>query len=189
MAVCRSYERQACYFPESWKGEIVLLILALFVILAIAGADQLIKYWIVQNFELYQEKDFLKIGSLDIMHLHYIENTGSAFSSFSGHTVFLLIVTAFGMGACIYGLICYGKKNKLLYWSLLMILGGALGNMIDRIFRNGAVVDYLDLKLFNFAVFNFADCFVTVGTVLLMIYILFFSEDKTQKQEHTDDKT
>lgn len=70
-----------------------------------------------------------------------------------------------------------------------MILGGALGNMIDRIFRNGAVVDYLDLKLFNFAVFNFADCFVTVGTVLLMIYILFFSEDKTPKQEHTDDKT
>lgn len=166
-----------------------MLILALFVILAIAGTDQLIKYWIVQNFDLYQEKDFLSIGNIEIMHLHYIENTGSAFSSFSGHTVFLLIVTAFGMGACIYGLICYGKKNKLLYWSLLMILGGALGNMIDRIFRNGAVVDYLDLKLFNFAVFNFADCFVTVGTVLLMIYILFFSEDKTPKQEHTDDKT
>ncbi|MBR1529066.1 MAG: signal peptidase II [Oscillospiraceae bacterium] len=171
-----------------------MLILALLVILAIAGADQLIKYWIVQNFELYQEKDFLKIGNLDIMHLHYIENTGSAFSSFAGHTIFLLIVTAVGMGACIYGLVRYGKKNKVLFWSLVMILGGALGNMIDRIFRSGAVVDYLDLKLFNFAVFNFADCFVTVGTILLMIYILFFSDKDTEKekekaQEHTDDKT
>ena len=170
-------------FCYEQKGEIVLLILALLVILAIAGADQLIKYWIVQNFELYQEKDFLKIGNLDIMHLHYIENTGSAFSSFAGHTIFLLIV-----------LVRYGKKNKVLFWSLVMILGGALGNMIDRIFRSGAVVDYLDLKLFNFAVFNFADCFVTVGTILLMIYILFFSDKDTEKekekaQEHTDDKT
>ena len=181
MAVCRSYGRQACCFPESQKGEIVLLILALLVILAIAGADQLIKYWIVQNFELYQEKDFLKIGNLDIMHLHYIENTGSAFSSFSGQRVFLLIVTAIGMGVCAYGLIRYGKKNQLLFWSLVMILGGALGNMIDRIFHGGAVVDYLDLKLFNFAIFNFADCFVSVGTVLLMIYILFFSE---QEKKH-----
>ena len=68
-----------------------------------------------------------------------------------------------------------------------MILGGALGNMIDRIFHGGAVVDYLDLKLFDFAVFNFADCFVSVGTVLLMIYILFFSEDKNKKQENQND--
>ena len=65
-----------------------------------------------------------------------------------------------------------------------MILGGALGNMIDRIFHGGLVVDYLDLQLFQFAVFNFADCFVTVGTVLLMIYILFFM-DKENKNDKT----
>ena len=163
-----------------------MLILALLVILVIAGADQLIKYWIVQNFELYQEKDFLKLGSLDIMHLHYIENTGSAFSSFAGQRAFLLIVTAIGMGVCTYALIRYGKKHKLLFWSLVMILGGALGNMIDRVFHGGAVVDYLDLQLFNFAIFNFADCFVTVGTILLMIYILFFSE-QDKKQEKKND--
>jgi len=152
----------------------------------------MIKYWIVSNFELYQEKDFLKIGNLDIMHLHYIQNTGSAFSSFAGHTIFLLIVTAIGMIACIYGLIHYGKENKILFWSWVMILGGALGNMIDRIFRNGAVVDYLDLKLVDFAIFNFADCFITVGTIILMGYILLFSDkdkEKEKAQEHTDDKT
>lgn len=159
-----------------------MLILALLVILALAGTDQLIKNWIVQNFDLYQEKEFLKIGSLDIFHLHFIENTGSAFSSFSGQRVLLLLVTAVGMGICTYLLIRYGKTNKLLYWSLVMILGGALGNMIDRIARDGAVVDYLDLQLFDFAVFNFADCFVCIGTALLMIYILFFTEKETRQE-------
>ena len=57
-----------------------------------------------------------------------------------------------------------------------MILGGAVGNLIDRVFRGGAVVDYLDVQLFQFAIFNFADCFITVGTVLLAVYILFFMD-------------
>ncbi|MDE6707551.1 MAG: signal peptidase II [Oscillospiraceae bacterium] len=161
-----------------------MLILALVLILAIAGVDQLIKSYILENFSLYQEKDFLKIGSLDIMHLKYIENDGSAFSSFSGQRVLLLVVTTVGMIVCSYLLVKYGKKNKLLYSSFIMILGGALGNMIDRIFHGGLVVDYLDLQLFQFAVFNFADCFVTVGTVLLMIYILFFM-DKENKNDKT----
>ncbi|MBD5142890.1 MAG: signal peptidase II [Ruminococcus sp.] len=161
-----------------------MLILALVLIFAIAGVDQLIKSYILENFSLYQEKDFLKIGGLDIMHLKYIENDGSAFSSFSGQRVLLLVVTTVGMIVCSYLLVKYGKKNKLLYSSFIMILGGALGNMIDRIFHGGLVVDYLDLQLFQFAVFNFADCFVTVGTVLLMIYILFFM-DKENKNDKT----
>ena len=76
-----------------------------------------------------------------------------------------------------------------------MILGGAIGNMIDRIFRGGAVIDYLDVQLFNFAIFNFADCFITVGTALLAVYILFFMEkdDKRlaksrRKPEETHDE-
>ncbi|MDE5755162.1 MAG: signal peptidase II, partial [Oscillospiraceae bacterium] len=97
-------------------------------------------------------------------------------------TVFLLIVSVIGILICSYVLIRHGKKNRLLYTSLVMVLGGAIGNMIDRIFRDGCVIDYLDLQLFNFAVFNFADCFVTVGTVLLLVYILFFM-DSLEKQE------
>lgn len=165
-----------------------MLLLALAVILAIAGVDQLIKCWIQENFIVYEEKPFLQIGSLDILHLHFIENDGSAFSSFSGQTVLLLILSGIGIGACAYALIRYGKQNKLMYWSLVMIMGGALGNLVDRICREGKVVDYLDLQLFDFAVFNFADCFVTVGTILLMIYIIFFMEKKdkenlSQRQE------
>jgi len=164
-----------------------MLILALTAALVIAGADQAIKLWIVQNFELGQEKEFLKIGNIDILHLHFIENNGSAFSSFAGQTTLLLTVTVLGVGVCIYLLIRSAGKNKLLKWSLVMVLGGALGNMADRIFREGRVVDYLDLQLFDFAIFNLADCFVTVGTVLLMIYIAFFMDkDEKGAEKHHD---
>ena len=141
--------------------------------------DQLIKAWITANFQLYEERPFLQIGSLDILHLRYIENTGSAFSSFSGQRVLLLTVTGIAMAVCIFLLVRYALRGRpLLFWSLTMIIGGGIGNMIDRIFHSGAVVDYLDLQLFRFAVFNFADCFVTVGTALLFVYILFFMDKK-----------
>jgi signal peptidase II len=165
-----------------------LLILALVAVVLIAGLDQLIKFWIVGNFELYEDRPFLHIGSLDIMHLHFIENNGSAFSSFAGQRVLLLVMTCIGIGACAYFLIRKAKQRPLMFWSLTMILGGAVGNLIDRIFRDGKVVDYLDVKLFRFAVFNFADIFVTVGTALLAVYILFFMEkdDKRLKPPAED---
>ena len=168
-----------------------MLILALIAAGLIALADQLIKRWIIRDFNLFEERPFLQIGSLDILHLHYIQNTGSAFSSFSGQTVLLLIITAIGVGVCVYLLVNKAKGKPLLFWSLTMILGGAIGNMIDRIFRGGAVIDYLDVQLFNFAIFNFADCFITVGTILLAVYILFFMDrdpKKRQKPEKRHDK-
>lgn len=165
-----------------------MLLLALIAVILIAGTDQIIKLWIVGNFELYDERPFLQIGSLDILHLHYIQNTGSAFSSFAGQTVLLLIVSGIGIGVCTYLLVNKAKNRPLLFWSLTMILGGAVGNLIDRIFRHGAVVDYLDVQLFNFAIFNFADCFITVGTAVLAVYILFFMEkdDKRLKSAKHD---
>lgn len=157
-----------------------MLIIALICVVLIAGADQLIKSWIVQNFRLGEERDFLQIGDFDILHLHYIENNGSAFSSFAGQRAMLLTVTAVSMAVCIYILCRYAPKKPLLFWSLTMIIGGGIGNMIDRIFHGGLVVDYLDVQFVNFAIFNFADCFVTVGTILLFIYILFFMDKKTE---------
>ena len=71
-------------------------------------------------------------------------------------------------------------KSRLNLWSIGLIIAGGTGNLIDRIFRN-FVVDYLDISpWFHFPVFNFADCCVVVGTILLMIYLLFF-EDKEKK--------
>ena len=168
-----------------------MLIFALIAIVLIAGIDQLIKFWIVGNFALYDERPFISIGSLDILHLHYIQNNGSAFSSFAGQTVFLLVITVIGIAACTYVLVKKSRERPLLFWSLTMILGGAVGNLIDRIFRGGAVVDYLDVQLFRFAIFNFADCFITVGTVLLAVYVIFFmdKDDKRLKVPETTEES
>lgn len=161
-----------------------MLIVAAVCIVLIVGLDQLFKMLIMQDFGLGEERPFLQIGNLDILHLHYIENDGSAFSSFSGQRVLLLTVTIVCMGVCIYILCRHAKGKPLLFWSLTMIIGGGLGNMIDRIFHGGRVVDYLDVQLFHFAIFNFADCFVTVGTAILFVYILFFMDKKPKEAEH-----
>jgi len=166
-----------------------LLIIAAIAIILLVGIDQVIKIWAVAELKPVGEMEFLQIGSLDIMHLTYLENTGSAFGSFAGHRWLLLTVTIIGAAACIYILIRHARQKPFLFWSLVLVIGGALGNMYDRIFRGGAVVDYLDVQLFDFAIFNFADCCVCIGTAMLFIYILFFM-DKEKKpaaeQEGTD---
>ena len=125
---------------------------------------------------------FLHIGDTKIMDLTYLENNGAVFSSFAGMRWLLVGTTVALMAFCAYWLIRHGKKSKLLTISLTLILSGGLGNLIDRLFRGGHVVDYLDIKLFQFAVFNFADCCVVIGVILFALYFLFI-ESKLSKQD------
>lgn len=158
---------------------IVTLIVAFSAIVLLTGADQLIKLWVVENLKGAASRDFLKIGKLDIMHLTYLENDGAVFGSFSGMRWILVGVTAALMAFCVYYMIKH-RREKMLVVCLTLIVSGGLGNIIDRLFRGGIVVDYLDLQLFNFAVFNFADCCVTIGAAMLLFYVIFF--DKSGKK-------
>ena len=150
--------------------------IAAFVLMVVA--DQLSKLWAVARLEPIRSFELLP----GILHLTYTENTGAAFSMLQGKTAFLIVVPIL---ACI-AMVCIlasGKiRSRLGNWALLMVLSGAVGNLIDRIFR-GAVVDFFEIRLFKFAIFNVADIFVTVGAVLLFVYILFFSEDKGKKDD------
>ena len=115
-----------------------------------------------------------------VFQLTYIENRGAAFGIFSGKKFMLVGVT----GAIIFILmilILLGKiKRCMLLWSLALIIGGGIGNLIDRIFL-GYVVDYLHITLFQFPVFNFADCCVVIGTILLIIYFVFFESAREKE--------
>ncbi len=111
----------------------------------------------------------------DVFHLTYCENTGAAFSMFSDSTatltVFAAIIAAF---LCMF-LLNQIKKNpsKILYLSgITMMIGGAVGNLIDRI-TLGYVVDFFDFTLINFAIFNVADCFICVGAAIFCLYLIF----------------
>jgi signal peptidase II len=68
--------------------------------------------------------------------------------------------------------------------SLDLVIAGGIGNLIDRIFNNGLVIDYFDVKLFNFAIFNFADCCVTIGIALAIIYIIFVDGRKEKAEKN-----
>jgi len=131
--------------------------------------DFVTKYYIMTNFSLYDTAPFLK-GFIEI---NYIHNTGAAWGIFSGKTYLLIILTLMVMVLCIYFLIKNAKKSKLLFWAICLVLSGGLGNMYDRIFRDGKVIDFLHFEFWpSFPVFNVADCAIVVGAGFLILYFL-----------------
>jgi len=116
-----------------------------------------------------------------VFQLTYVENPGAAFGIFSGETNLLVWVTAILLCLMILAVLFQKLDHPLLFWSFGLIIGGGIGNLIDRVLY-GYVVDYLHVTLINFAVFNFADCCVVIGAGLLLLYFLFFdSESKKEK--------
>ncbi len=167
---------------ETNKKGVISLLLRCAIIGILLGIDQLIKWWAKSELQPVGEMDFLIIGNVDILHLTYVENTGMAFSTLSGKTSFLILTTLIGLS--VLGVILFHfAKNTVLKTGLTLCVAGGLGNLVDRIFCEGAVVDYIDIQLFHFAVFNFADCLITIGTVILFVYILFIMDsDKKGKK-------
>lgn len=144
---------------------------------ALLGADQLIKLWTVEHLALGQSQAFWP----GLMQLTRVHNYGAAWSSFSGQTAALAVVTVLLMAAVAYLLVRQIVRHPLGVIAGVMILAGGVGNLIDRLFR-GYVVDMFDLTLFSYPVFNFADCCVVVGAILGAVYYLFFY-DKYDKRE------
>ena len=142
------------------------------IILGLIGLDQLSKYIAINYLS--------SIGSIPIIknvfHLTYVENRGAAFGMFQNNQIIFVLVAAI---TCIFGLYYLYKKevNLLGKTAIILIISGAIGNLIDRI-RLGFVVDYFDFRIIWDYVFNIADVFVVVGTILLCVYIIFFENDK-----------
>lgn len=147
-------------------------------IAALVGIDQWIKLWAIENLQGQPSRSFLPIGDFDWMHLTYTENTGAAFSMLSGSRLFLILFPLVMIVVCGIMLHRLHKEHRWMIAALPLVMAGGIGNLIDRIFRDGAVVDYLDLQLFDFAIFNFADCCVSVGVVLVIICVLFVERDE-----------
>lgn len=143
-------------------------------------ADQLTKLYIISNFSLGESTGFIK-GIIDIVYIH---NKGAAWGMLSGKTWLLLCITFIVMIFCIVVLIKTGKGSKILFWSVTLVLSGGIGNMIDRIFRDGNVIDFLHFEFWpQFPVFNVADCAVVIGAGLLILYFIIdtFNEYKLKK--------
>jgi len=111
----------------------------------------------------------------NFLRLFYVENYGAAFGMLKDKRVFFIIVTLIVIFAVAFFMIKYSNiLGKPVRIALLMLLGGAVGNLIDRI-RVGYVIDFISVKLpggYDFPVFNVADSFIVIGTILIMIFIL-----------------
>ena len=139
-------------------------------VLGLVAADQMAKLATL-SLELGETADFLP----PLLRLRRVHNYGAAWSSLSGARWLLIAATAAGIAALVWLLIKI-VRHPLGVWALTMVVGGGVGNLIDRVFR-GYVVDMLDVMLFNYPVFNAADCFVVVGTVAGLVYYLKYYAD------------
>ena len=149
---------------------------AIIFVLSLVGIDQLIKYFVIE---------YLKpIGVFDLVEgfirLRYVENTGAVFGSFSTHTALLTAISIILLGVTVYFLVSQKNKSKLVTFTLFLMIAGGIGNIIDRI-RLHFVVDYIEPTFIDFAVFNFADCCVTIGAILLFLYVLLSDDFKDKK--------
>lgn len=138
---------------------------AAFVLIVI---DQIIKIVVDTNMAVSESIPVIQ----DVLHLTYVQNEGAAFGIFQGQRWILVDVTSVVILAGIYLLAAKKLKSRFLIWSVALVIAGGLGNLIDRIFRH-FVIDYIEVRLIHFAVFNFADCCVVVGTIMIVCYLLF----------------
>lgn len=145
------------------------------IIVILIGIDQLSK-WLALN----HLKDASSIPIIqDVFHLTYVENRGAAFGLFQNNQIVFVVVALL---ASLYGLYYLHTKKvtQLGKTGIILIISGAIGNLIDRV-RLGFVVDYFDFRVIWKYVFNIADIFVVLGTIVLCIYILFLEEKKQVK--------
>ena len=137
------------------------------IIAVTVALDQITKYLTILYLKPLDTFPLLQ----DVLHLTYVENTGAAFGMMKdSRWVFMVTSTLAIVGILVY---MFWKRptNKMLCLSLSLIVGGGIGNMIDRT-ALGYVVDMIDLRLINFAVFNVADSFVCVGAGLMILYLI-----------------
>lgn len=170
-----------------------MLIISLVVALVLVGVDQLIKYLIVQNYEVctgYIKSYYtFSIGDFDVFSLTHIRNSGAGWSILEGKTVFLIAFTSLIMLVILFYMIIQRKTmNKFEMLSLALILAGGVGNLIDRARmiidpEFTGVIDYIKLDFINFPIFNFADICVVVGGISLIVVFAVLEAKAAKKNK------
>ena len=163
------------------KKYYVGLIIKIVCIALIIGIDLLTNVYFQNYFESGGE-DITLINN--VLGITYTINTGAAFGIFDDNTVLLIIFTVLFLIIFAFIDFYYKSENGWYIAGFSLIVGGALGNFIDRICLGG-VRDFIELKFIEFPIFNFADVFLTCGVICYLVYLIFYEFKKT-KHEKTD---
>ncbi|MBP3579633.1 MAG: signal peptidase II [Clostridia bacterium] len=163
------------------------MMLACFLAAMVIIIDQLTKMCVLSSMELSQSIQVIK----DVLHITYVQNKGMAFGLFANNRMLFMIPTVILIAVIIFTIVKFGRKNKLLDMAMGLVLGGGIGNMIDRIAR-GYVVDFVDFCAFDFWqwVFNVADAAVVVGAFMFVLAMLtdkkLFVDEKMESGEENE---
>ena len=153
-----------------WCAVMVVLIVAF---------DQITKYF-AKSYLMNRDAVTFIDGFIEF---RYAENTGMAFSALSGGRWFFIVLTSVVAGGVIFFMSRKKAQSDLwLFWTLGVLVSGAIGNLIDRVLF-GYVIDFINPTFVNFAIFNIADCAVTLGTISLIAYMLFDTFKKDNKEQ------
>ena len=142
------------------RTKIYFLSISFFIILI----DQFTKYLMLYNYNIFINKDFL------FFKLDFVKNYGAAFNIFSGSRIFLSLISILFSILLIYLIFRKNNLNSFDLYAYSFLLGGTIGNGIDRIYK-GFVVDFINLNIINFPVFNIADISINIGFIILLYNI------------------
>ena len=137
------------------------------IVLLLIGLDQLVKNYVVQQIPLGEVRSWIP----NLVSLTYLQNRGAAFSMLQDQQWLFAIITLVVIAGAIWYLHKHMEDCLWLVFGLTLIIAGGLGNFIDRM-SQGFVVDMFHLDFINFAIFNVADSYLTVGVIVLLIAML-----------------
>lgn len=157
------------------------MLTSILVLLGILILDRIVKVWAIVALQ--------PVGTIPVVenafYFTYTENTGAAFSILRNHSWIIISITVLVSIALLYYVFFKNVKPSYKY-PMLFVAAGGMGNLIDRILY-GFVVDMFDFRLINFAIFNIADIFITVGGIWFIISYLFFNKKKKPDMEIDSD--
>ncbi|WEV70165.1 signal peptidase II [Lactobacillus sp. ESL0785] len=147
--------------------QFLYLIISLVVVLA----DQSLKSFISSNYAIGEVHNIIP----RILSFNYVQNNGAAWNILTGQMWLFYLISIIAIAVCLFYLFKPKYKNRLFDWGLALVLGGICGNLLDRIHLK-YVIDMLQVDFIHFNIFNIADSAITVGIILIFIYLLFFDE-------------
>lgn len=157
------------------KKTIRIFIIPILIVAILTAIDQLTKAIVAGSFTLYESRDIIK----NVFSFTYVQNKGTAWGMLSGKKILFLIITTIVLILCfyVYYNIADNNKFRLMRVCILILIAGAIGNMIDRI-KLGYVIDFFSFDLIDFPVFNFADIYIVCSMILIFILVLFKYKDE-----------
>lgn len=159
-----------------------MIVISVVILVLLIAIDQITKLLVAGNIALGDTLFTLSVGDFKLASITHVRNDGAAWSILSGKTVLLIAIAVVAVAVAFYVIIKGKIKSRFGVISLIAVISGGVGNLIDRI-RLGEVIDFIRFDFIDFPIFNFADICVVIGAICFCIWIIFGDVKKKKKEK------